>query len=121
MIEEDFNPQIDFFCNYSSILSQTSNHFQVIHEDDDEDDEDDEEQLEERCLYEQISSIYNHPAARNIPGPSQRIDEILSSDNDEEEEEQDILAYDVLFEQRENDGSTNIFQLPFARIGRLLE
>ncbi|KAG2234020.1 hypothetical protein INT48_007110, partial [Thamnidium elegans] len=70
-----------------------------------------------------ISSIYNHPAARNIPGPSQRsrMDEILGSDNEDEEEEQDILAYDVLFEQRENDGSTNIFQLPFARIGRLLE
>ncbi|GAA5799606.1 hypothetical protein HPULCUR_005022 [Helicostylum pulchrum] len=121
VIEEDFNRQVDLFCNYSSILSQTSNHFQVIHEEEDDDD-DDEELLEERCLYEQISSIYNHPAARNIPGPSQRIDEILGSDNDdEEEEEQDILAYDVLFEQRENDGSTNIFQLPFARIGRLLE
>jgi hypothetical protein len=114
VIDEDFNRQVDFFFNYSNILS-SNNHF--IHEEED----DDEEILEERCLYEQISSIYNHPIARNIPGPSQGINEILDSDN-EEEEEQDILAYDVLFEQRENEGgSTSVFQLPFARIGRLLE
>ncbi|KAI9350357.1 hypothetical protein BD770DRAFT_445912 [Pilaira anomala] len=125
---EELNRTIDFFCNYRSILSNTeSNLFQQEEEEEDEDD-DDEEMLEERCLYEQIASMYNHPVARNLPsGPSHTMDEILDSiineeEEEEEEEEQNILAYDVLFEQRENEGgSTSAFQVPFARIGRLLE
>lgn len=103
-------------------------------------------------MYEQLSSIYNHPIARSfdssndINGQQQqserseqiRIDELLSSiaDNRHEEEqvENEIVAYDVLFEQRptrnnndtrfnddDSEGLRSIFQLPFARIGRLLE
>lgn len=87
--------------------------------------------LEERCLYEQLSSIYNHPIARNMSttqGQTSSLNDLIveSIISEEEEEEQvdDIVAYNILFEQRENISSettTSIFQLPFARIGRLLE
>ncbi|CAO3626204.1 unnamed protein product [Mucor hiemalis] len=124
--DEDFNRELDFF---------------YIHEGQEDDEE---ELLEERCLYEQLSSMYNHPIARNFDSDSmnemderQRIDELLSSITDggeaESREEDDIIAYDVHFEQRINNHNQTIsdesttatttsrFQLPFARIGRLLE
>lgn len=126
--DEDFNRELDFF---------------YIHEG--QEDEEEELLLEERCLYEQLSSMYNHPIARNFDSDSmnemderQRIDELLSSITDggeaEAREEDDIVAYDVHFEQRINHNqttsdepatttttTTSRFQLPFARIGRLLE
>lgn len=87
--------------------------------------------LEERCLYEQLSSMYNHPIARNISTQGQTsnlneliVESMIAAEEEEEESVDEIVAYNILFEQRENNNhetTTSIFQLPFARIGRLLE
>lgn len=129
---------------YQRLSFSISHQLILTYKDIHEGQEDEEEELlEERCLYEQLSSMYNHPIARNFDSDSmdemderQRIDELLSSITDGGEtdtrEEDDIIAYDVHFEQRINHNqaisdesatttTTSRFQLPFARIGRLLE
>ncbi|KAG2205030.1 hypothetical protein INT47_002654 [Mucor saturninus] len=53
------------------------------------------------------------------------VESMMAEETEEEEEVvDDIVAYNILFEQRENNNNettTSIFQLPFARIGRLLD
>ncbi|CEP14011.1 hypothetical protein [Parasitella parasitica] len=166
---QEFFSEIDLYYN---ILAQEQAQDDTNFDDDDEgedEEDDDEEALEERCLFEQLSSMYNHPIARNFTSTSaspftalarsattptayRRFADRLQAQQEEgeeqeeiteDEEDRDIVSYDIRFEQRtmnddnelnppEADGTweasilpqaetDSLFQLPFARFGRLLD
>lgn len=133
-LEDDYNAELDFFCKHQkswyqiSILKKKDGPLQV-HQEEQEDDDDDEETLEERCLYERLSSIYNHPIARNFNGSSSNESPSTRTFRWEE----DPLSYEIESEQNVFEGTEDIereaevttaastFLFPFARFSRIFE
>ncbi|CAO3651025.1 unnamed protein product [Mucor fragilis] len=160
---QEFFSEIDLY--YNALAREQAQDNADFSSFEDEEEDDDEEALEERCLFEQLSSMYNHPVARNFTSSSthpftassrsdtptvfRELAERLHQAEEEQEEQndaeddEDIVSYDVRFEQRtmnENseleqphaDGTweasavsepetESLFHLPFARFGRLLD
>ncbi|GAN10403.1 hypothetical protein MAM1_0352d09944 [Mucor ambiguus] len=117
---QEFFSEIDLYYNaLARERAQDDANFSSV---DDEEEEDDEETLEERCLFEQLSSMYSHPIARNFTSSSthpftasprsdaptdlRELAERLHRNVEEEEEaddtddDEDIISYDVRLEQR---------------------
>ncbi|EPB86433.1 hypothetical protein HMPREF1544_06795 [Mucor circinelloides 1006PhL] len=125
---QEFFSEIDLY--YNTLAREQARDDANFSNFNDEEEEDDEEALEERCLFEQLSSMYSHPIARNFTSSSTnpftapsrpdtpinttvyreiaerlgRGAEEAEAEVNEEEEEEDteegIISYNVRFEQR---------------------
>ncbi|KAK4521284.1 uncharacterized protein ATC70_011898 [Mucor velutinosus] len=120
---QEFFSEIDMY--YNALAREQAQDDANFPSFEDEEEEGSEEALEERCLFEQLASMYNHPVARNFTSSSthpfiasssgsdtptvlRELAERLHRNEAEEAEEEaddteddgDIISYDVRFEQR---------------------